>query len=395
MNLHIKSFVDSINNDLNNRTKKCLPHFFVPKFNTGENMNITDLKLDDQLEHPIHGKGRISFIGDDYFGITFDDEKELLIRREELQKTFFEMTNPDENDNGPVKQTIWPYSTFVIETADAEHYPGSYWQPFVDESREILERLPEIIPKALLQMGIGELHKAPHEQPSEWPQGSQLVWPLRQQGLSMILKTQANGNNIVSLFPFFGLGTQNTLIVREVKVWVSGLEAQITANWGDSIITFFDSQFVINRAWYESGRSYDFILTGIAYNAKPAEIMEINFNRHPDQVAWMNQLLQENESVEEINCTVGLEGSMFLLPIQGWDADDYSFRAPIKSVTEFTDWLGQDGWRVRAPVMRFDNNNADLDIVITRRAWSGSESPKVGQDIEGNLWLQGYLWSVT
>jgi hypothetical protein len=221
-----------------------------------------------------------------------------------------------------------------------------------------------------------------------------LVWPLRQQGLSIILKTQANGNNIVSLFPFFGLGSQNTLIVWEVKVWVSGLEAQITANWGDSIITFFDSQFVINRAWYESGRSYDFILTGIAYNAKPAEIMEINFNRHPDQIAWMNQLLQKNEPVEKINCTVGLEGSMFLLPIQGWDADDYSFRAPIKSVTEFTDCLGQDGWRVRAPVMCFDNNDADLDIVITRRAWSGSESPKVGQDIEGNLWLQGYLWSI-
>lgn len=357
-------------------------------------MNIMDLVLDDQLEHPIHGKGRISFIGDDYFGITFDNQNELLVLREELQNTLFGMTNPNENNNRLVKQISWPFSTFVTERADAVHFPGSHWQPFVDESREILARLPNIIPKALLQMGISDVHKAPREQPSEWQQGFQLVWPLRQQGLSMILKIQTNGNNIVSFFPFFALGSQDTLILREVTIWEGGLEAQITADWGDSIITFFDSQFLINRLWYESGNSYDFILTGIAYNANPAEKMEITFNRHPDEIAWMNQQLQENEAIHEINCTLGLEGAMLLLPIQDWDVDDYSFRAPIKSVTEFTDWLGQDGWRVRAPVMRFDNKDADLDIVITHRAWSGSESPKVGQDIEGNLWLQGYLWSV-
>lgn len=33
-----------------------------------------------------------------------------------------------------------------------------------------------------------------------------------------------------------------------------------------------------------------------------------------------------------------------------------------------------------------------LDILITRRAWTGEAPPQVGQDIEGRLWLQGYLW---
>ena len=80
------------------------------------------------------------------------------------------------------------------------------------------------------------------------------------------------------------------------------------------------------------------------------------------------------------------------LPIGEWDVDDYSFHAPVKSVEEFKDWLGQNGWRVRATVMRFGNEDADLDIVITRRAWSGEAPPQVGQDIEGRLWLQGYLW---
>ena len=39
--------------------------------------------------------------------------------------------------------------------------------------------------------------------------------------------------------------------------------------------------------------------------------------------------------------------------------------------------------------------DADLDIHITRRAWSGPQAPQVGQDIDGLLWLQGYLWMPT
>jgi hypothetical protein len=56
----------------------------------------------------------------------------------------------------------------------------------------------------------------------------------------------------------------------------------------------------------------------------------------------------------------------------------------------------QSRWQVRATVMRFAldgvDQDADLDIHITTMAWTGSDAPQVGQDIEGRLWLQGYLW---
>jgi hypothetical protein len=84
--------------------KKGINPIFTP-ISYRKKMNIADLKLDDQLELPIQGKGRISFIGDNYFGITFDDQNELLIRREELQNTLFGKTKPDEINNSLVKQT--------------------------------------------------------------------------------------------------------------------------------------------------------------------------------------------------------------------------------------------------------------------------------------------------
>ncbi len=42
---------------------------------------------------------------------------------------------------------------------------------------------------------------------------------------------------------------------------------------------------------------------------------------------------------------------------------------------------------------REGDEELELDILITRRSWQGSEAPAIGQDIEGTLWLQGFLWS--
>ena len=77
----------------------------------------------------------------------------------------------------------------------------------------------------------------------------------------------------------------------------------------------------------------------------------------------------------------------------GGDADEYSFRGAVQYVDPFTDFLGQAGWRLRVAVIRADDNDAlDLEIVVTARAWDGPAPPAVGQDVEGNLWLQGRLW---
>lgn len=85
------------------------------------------------------------------------------------------------------------------------------------------------------------------------------------------------------------------------------------------------------------------------------------------------------------------EGSSVLVPIEGWDRDDYPFRGPVRTLKVFDDWLGQSGWRVTVRVMRLDAEDAELDIFITKRAWSGHEPLRVGQDLEGTLRLQGRL----
>lgn len=331
----------------------------------------------------------MTFVGADYLGIAFDDGCEALIRRAALEQLPAAGAECENQNRGELP---WPDSTFAREAEDAQHFPGSHWDPFVEDTKEIMARLPEIVPRALLQTGYGEFRKPHRAEPDEWPKGFQLVWPLRVRGLALILRPEKERNLIVSLFPFFATGSQQTLTLLEVTVWTGGLEAQISARWGEGEVTFFDTRYVINRAWYETGRDYDVILSGVAYAAEPVGKREWTIDRHPDEVDWLNLRGKDGEELHGPSRTLTLDGAAMLLPLGGWDADDYCFHAPVKTVEEFKDWLGQDGWRVRATVMRFGDGDADLDILITRRAWSSEAPPLVGQDIEGRLWLQGYLW---
>lgn len=352
-------------------------------------MNAQNFALGSRIEHAGYGTGTISFVGTDYLGIVFDEGGEALIRRDKLEKKSPATSEAEVPERA---KHSWPASTFISEAPDTPHFLGSHWDPFVEDQAEIVKHLPEYLPDALLQTGYGEVRQLPHTVPDDWPKGTQLVWPVRSQGLALILRAEAEANMLVSLFPFFATGSQHTATLRTVTIWESGVEAQISVSLGDCEVTFFDSQFVINLAGYEAGKDYDFILSGLAYDARPAERKEWTINRHPDEVAWMNRQLKEGEVAHEATVAMTLDGAAIFLPITGWDVDDYSFHAPIKEVREFSDWLGQAGWRVRATVMRFGGEDVDLDILITRRAWSGETPPQVGQDIEGRLWLQGYLW---
>ena len=82
------------------------------------------------------------------------------------------------------------------------------------------------------------------------------------------------------------------------------------------------------------------------------------------------------------------------MPIEQWDRDDYQFLGPIQDVTSFSDWLGQDGWRVEVTVIceaGINGEDLTLSMYITHRAWKGDTTPTIGMNIEGQLWLQGTM----
>lgn len=360
---------------------------------------MTNFLIGQDLVHPNHGPCSVTFIGQDYIGVEFEGGSHALFRKEAFNRETSQSSAREQFSTEWERKSLpWPESTFVSEAPDAKHFMGAHWEPFVDDVKEVLTRLPEIVPQADLWMGIGEIHKATRPFPDHWIKGFALAWPGQRQGLMLALVRGRDANEIVSLFPFFTGGGQHTLRLHRVIVWDDGAEAQIEAGWGESEITFFDVGFLVNRLWYETEQDYEFILSGIAYVAQPAIVKEFPFKRHPDDVAWQRMLLEkrgEQLSEPDGGNVLSLTDATVFVPIEGWDQDDYMFQGRVKSVKEVVGYvLGQTGWIARTTVMKFGTEDADLDILITRRAWRGDSPPSVRQNIEGKLWLQGYLWDV-
>lgn len=285
--------------------------------------------------------------------------------------------------------------TFRFEQDEGEHFPGAHWSPFYEDVQtDVIEKIPEILARGDVHRGYGDFFPAPREIPESWPRGVSTIRPSVHHGIVSSIRIGEHPNMLISLFPYLSDGVQVSVVLNKVIGWESGMEAQIDVSWGDASVTFFDTHFLVNRAWYEAGRKYEFILTGIAYSARQSSLSEI-LVPPSEQALWRKILLEKmNRDVKpEMLETLQLDGMAMLLPAAECDADDYQFRGPVKSVKKVKDILGQDGWLARVTVMRFGEEDADLDIMITQRVWGGDKPPEEGLDIEGVLWLQGRLWS--
>lgn len=334
-----------------------------------------------------------------------------------------------------------PEPFFDREMDEGSHSMGSHWQPFFDDARTVLQKLPEILNGANVHGGYSQFYPPPERVEQAWPRGALLLasseaianvmgfenkrhrwdgqtpWrspggaleetPERAQGASaresgvaalLRVATEADKANMISsLFPYSFHGIEHTVVLRRVRVWENGLEAQIEAALDETSITFYDIDFVNNRGWYRRGLRCQFVLVGIAYRASIAEVKKFTIARTPEWFESMKWLTGEDRTPESgaLEEHYSTEGMSTLLPIDDWDIDDYTFRGPVKDVWGMS-ILGLRAWRVRITAMRpsgSDSDGVDLDIIITERAWTGEGPPKVGQELEGEMWLQGRLWS--
>ncbi len=86
---------------------------------------------------------------------------------------------------------------------------------------------------------------------------------------------------------------------------------------------------------------------------------------------------------------VRLQGAAILLPCEDLSPDDYNFQASVKEVESF-DMDGRRVTRLRCTVLRL-KSDIDIDLYATAAGMREGEQPRIGDDVRGALWLQGYL----
>lgn len=293
-------------------------------------------------------------------------------------------------------------NTFRQETEEEEnHFRGSHWESFYDESDEALLNV-----QAVLDSGTMDFFSAdclPQHTSLiagiEWPQRVfYCSGPLATYGMRVVIHEREGQLQVKALFPYVGHGLQYPVVLENVVVWPGGVEAQIDVTVGSVPITFFDCRYGERRNWYQKEGKFDFVLSAIAYGCKPAGEDFVDFAT-PLHV-W-EAVGGTGDPPQELS----LQGAAIMFPVDEWDRHDYRFRAPVQHVEE-VEMLDQKAWLVTARIAQFhgmlesSDGSApegrewfDLPIVVTAKAWDHDSPPEVGQDVKGTLWMQGYLVS--
>ncbi len=350
-------------------------------------------QVGERIAHRKFGPGTIlSVESDEVIVVNFDrsGRKRIAIDYAPLSRNLTKFEDAIKPDSAAYQK--WLSETFEIKDDKAVHYHGNHWQPFLDDLSALIKRMPEIIPKALDVVSYASNNKAEKPRPADWPRAICRAWPLRVRGMATVITAINSKPHLVAWYPFDAEGSQQEITLTKVHVWKNGVEGQIECRCGGALFTFFDTLFSANRIWYEIGEVFQVILTGIAYSADKAEdkILQAFNPPLPEHIKQENPELAATWS-NEPTIPVHTRGMSVFMPIPEWDRDEYFFRGPIKSVKEM-EILDQMAWKVRATVLReLENGEMDLDIIVTKKVWGDKSAPQVGEDIEGSLWLQGYL----
>lgn len=284
------------------------------------------------------------------------------------------------------------------EHEEKSHGHGDHWGCFTEDvSGFIREYLPMTINEGTLMTVVRKNEKimtSAQKGSQRYPAG--LFWPesdLRFLSLLMI-DNEVKKNEILSAYPFAISGVPQNLTIEDVIPWKNTIEGQIKVLVAETVpLTFFDTLYYINYPQYLIGESYQFSLSSFAYRfsvvePEPIRIADPEAIRRLCSAGFGKPKTATDGQIEPI--VIETKGMASLIQIDGWDDDDYSFRAPVVEVEE-AEFLGEPLWRVRATVLRVEDCELDLNIYVTRKVMGDGRMPMADDDIGGALWLQGYL----
>ncbi len=359
-------------------------------------MGKYDLEKNNRIQHPTFGQGTVISIStegrEDVTEIKFDEQgkKQIAIRYADLKKIVPEGLQDVIGKKRSV-ENFW-----AEPDAEDEHVHGDHWAVFEDKVADFLKTyLPKAIQQGRPYTSMMEGRKPLYNLHENDPKGKLLCYPGGRQEIKSVIKidNESRRNELMSIFPFASEGVQHTLKLNEIYPWENGVEAQIGAEAMDLIeITFFDTDYVLNKGFYGPERFYEFILAGFAYHCRiddpiPSGLVDKTTEMFEEMINSDNDTQKLSEKLKMSNYAV-------FVPTDGGDRDDYQFRGKVKKI-DGVQMLGKEFLRIRTTVAKLILNEKvedfDLDIYVNSNNFD-DHKPNVGDDVAGILWLQGYLW---
>ena len=218
----------------------------------------------------------------------------------------------------------------------------------------------------------------------------------------MTLLAENDGyNELVSAYPFVRGGALLNGKITDIEIWNNNVEAVVTMEFGeDREISFFATDYNINKAKYQVGAYCEVRLAAFAYECKIHDTRERSFQLDGDKAKSFRSNLGEDirnelgvKENDESPIQFDASEMTLLLPISDDYKDDYKFLSPVQSVSTF-EILGVRMLELGIFVDEgLGGDRIALPLFVRESMFDGQDNPKpqAGQSVGGAFWLQGYL----
>jgi hypothetical protein len=209
----------------------------------------------------------------------------------------------------------------------------------------------------------------------------------------VVTDTPEQSRFLFSSYPVLRDGIRHTVTVDRVEPWEYGIEGwlHVRATEDEIPLSYFDTRYYAGSAALQAGQQIDVCLAGLAYSLAPATQSSIEITEGPFWEMQKQRRLDDGDSPEEADkpVTIILSGMAAFLPRSGEDCDDAEFQGVIESIATVTH-DGNTIYRLEIVVLRPGDEKFRLPIFVSEAVLNGYV-PRLGEDVQGVLWLQGYL----
>lgn len=208
---------------------------------------------------------------------------------------------------------------------------------------------------------------------------------------SVIAPDEDKKLTLVSGYPLVKNGVELSLKITEIEEWQNGLEAWITAELPNGLIlTFFDTDYAVNKEKYKAGNSYNFVIGALAYDAEEPATKGFSFEGQKaiDFKAKLGEEPEydENGNVKPINFSTETLCAFFQA---GHAKDDAEFITTVENV-ESIEAFGNSFWKFNV-IYRADSEEDDTKIPTCILKSKANNGLSAATQVQGLLWLTGYL----
>jgi hypothetical protein len=212
--------------------------------------------------------------------------------------------------------------------------------------------------------------------------------------LLVVSNALSESREFFSAYPVALDGIRHTLELDRFAPWPYGIEAWAYGNvtQGGIPLCFFDTQYYAGSAAYQPGQMLEVSLAAWAYTLQPISLRKFEIKEGPLWEMTRQRRLDDGESEEAAAQAVDIHmtGASIFLPRFGKVAPD---EAEYQGVISTVDTIAHDGqlvYRLEMVVARPDDDAFKLAVYASEHVLDGYV-PRLGEDVQGVLWLQGQI----